>query len=117
MGCPCDNYACDLPEKKAVFALYSGSSKPSVLIQPNGECFLRGSQIILSLGGTTENFEFKINDDTEVYYSCSSLLNGELFVFGGSSTSNNQRKQVRFQTSFIWASSFLSRSRKSLAAN
>ena len=47
-------------------------------------------------GGETENFEFKINDDTEVYCSCSSLLNGELFVFGGSSTSNNRQKQVKF---------------------
>ena len=34
-------------------------------------------------GGVTENFEFTINDDTEVYGSCSSLLNGEIFVFGG----------------------------------
>jgi len=37
-GCPCDSYDCDLPEKKAVLALYSGSStRPSVLIQPEGE--------------------------------------------------------------------------------
>ena len=35
-----------------------------------------------------------MDDDTEVYYSCSSLLNDELFVFGGSSTSNSRRKQV-----------------------
>ena len=41
LGCPCDNYVCDLPEKKAVLVLYSGTeSKPSVLIQPNGEFFL-----------------------------------------------------------------------------
>ena len=38
LGCPCDDYECDLPEKKAILALYSGSySKPSVLIQPNGQ--------------------------------------------------------------------------------
>ena len=42
----------------------------------------------------TENFEFKINDDTEVYRSCSSVLNGELFVFGGSNSGNNGKKQV-----------------------
>ena len=38
MGCPCDNYECDLPDKMAVLALYNSgsSSKPSVLIQPNG---------------------------------------------------------------------------------
>ena len=42
----------------------------------------------------TENFEFKINDDTEVYHSCSATLNGDVFVFGGYNTSNNRRKQV-----------------------
>ena len=42
----------------------------------------------------TENFEFKINDDTEVYQSCSARLNGEVFVFGGFNTSNNRRRQV-----------------------
>ena len=45
-------------------------------------------------GGVTENFEFTINDDTEVFYSCSAILNGEVFVFGGYNTSNNRRKQV-----------------------
>ena len=44
LGCPCDNYACDLPDKMAVLALYNsgsnknGSEKPSVLIKPNGKC-------------------------------------------------------------------------------
>ena len=32
-----------------------------------------------------------MDDDTEVYYSCSATLNGELFVFGG----NTQKKQVK----------------------
>ena len=51
------------------------------------------------LGGVTENFEFKINDDTEVHYSCSATLNGEVFVFGGYSTNggNNKRKQVNLK--------------------
>ena len=49
-------------------------------------------------GGTNDNLEFKMDEDTEVFYSCSSLLNGELFVFGGISTSNNQRKQVNFKS-------------------
>ena len=46
MGCPCEDYECDLPDKMAILALYnsgssnSGSRKPSVLIQPNGELFL-----------------------------------------------------------------------------
>ena len=35
-----------------------------------------------------------MDDDTEVYRSCSATLNGELFVFGGYSESNNLRKQV-----------------------
>ena len=44
LGCPCDNYECDLPDKMAVLALYNsgsnknGSEKPSVLIKPNGKC-------------------------------------------------------------------------------
>ena len=83
--------------------LYSeNSSKPSVLIQPNGECFLRGilSNNYIS-GRQTENFEFKINDDTQVYESCSSVLNGELFVFGGQTTSNNRRKQAKFKSNLI----------------
>ena len=45
-------------------------------------------------GGVTENFEFKINDDTEVYRSCSATLNGEVFVFGGGSSSYDRQKQV-----------------------
>ena len=45
-------------------------------------------------GGTDENFQFQMDDDTEVYMSCSATLNGELFVFGGTSTTNNRRKQV-----------------------
>ena len=48
-------------------------------------------------GGVTENFEFKINDDTEVFHSCTAKLNGEVFVFGGH-TSNNRRKQVNLLT-------------------
>merc|ERR1712117_450440 len=68
-GCPCDSYECDLPEKKAILVLYSrSSSTPPVLIQPNG--------------GVTENFEFNMNENTEVRMSCSATLNGEVFVFG-----------------------------------
>ena len=39
----------------------------------------------------TENFDFKINDDTEVYQSCSSVLNGEVFLFGGVNTTDKNR--------------------------
>ena len=37
-----------------------------------------------------------MDDDTEVFYSCSATLNDELFVFGGYNTSNNKRKQVPY---------------------
>ena len=40
LGCPCDDYDCDLPEKKAVLTLYTNSSTLDpipVLIQPNGK--------------------------------------------------------------------------------
>lgn len=37
LGCPCKNYDCDLPEKKAILVLYSRTpDRPPVLIQPNG---------------------------------------------------------------------------------
>ena len=39
-----------------------------------------------------------MDDDTEVYRSCSATLNGELYVFGGSNTSNNRQKQVLIST-------------------
>ena len=45
LGCPCDNYDCDLPEKKAILTLYS-NSKPPVLIQPNGKFLTLISWII-----------------------------------------------------------------------
>ena len=48
----------------------------------------------LILGGITEGFEFQMDEDTEVYDSCSAQLNGEVFVFGGYNTSNNKRRQV-----------------------
>ena len=41
-------------------------------------------------GGVTENFEFEMGTDTEVYDSCSAMLNGETFIFGG----NKEKKQV-----------------------
>ena len=41
-------------------------------------------------GGATENFDFQMDEDTQVYHSCSATLKGELFVFGGSSI----KKQV-----------------------
>ena len=39
LGCPCDNYECELPDKQAILTLYNSGStaKPALLIQPNGE--------------------------------------------------------------------------------
>ena len=37
LGCPCDKYDCDLPEKKAILTLYTGNSRQPVLIQPDGK--------------------------------------------------------------------------------
>ena len=41
LGCPCENYECDHPEKKAVLALYSGDGGLPVLIQPKGKQAIR----------------------------------------------------------------------------
>ena len=48
-------------------------------------------------GGVTENFEFQLDDDTDVYRSCSATLNGEIFVFGGKR--DNKMKQVLYPLS------------------
>ena len=52
-------------------------------------------------GGVSENFEFKINNDTQVLMSCSSILKGEVFLFGGYDTNNNIRNQVSLYHKFI----------------
>ena len=65
----------------------------------------------------TENFDFKINGDTEVQYSCSSVLNGEVFVFGGNNSSNNRKKQVTLNLRLISASFAFFRFLKLLAVS
>ena len=45
-------------------------------------------------GGLIDNFQFQMDDDTEVYQSCSAILNGQLYVLGGSTSSQEKRKQV-----------------------
>ena len=44
LGCPCNNYDCNLPEKKAILALHDSSK--SFLIRPNGK-------LTISTGNTT----------------------------------------------------------------
>ena len=34
-------------------------------------------------GGVTENFEFEISEESEVWESCSAMLNGNMYIFGG----------------------------------
>ena len=43
-----------------------------------------------------------MDDDTEVYNSCAATLNGELFVFGGNSSSNDKKKQVIREKIYFW---------------
>ena len=43
-----------------------------------------------------------MNDDTEVRYSCSAILNGEVFVFGGQTTNNNKIKQVNLNPRLLF---------------
>ena len=45
MGCPCENYICDLPEEKAILVLNTwGSTTLPILIQPNGNFRNRSSE-------------------------------------------------------------------------
>ena len=48
------------------------STRTPILMQPNGR-FL------------SADFDFKMGEGTEVYQSCSAILNGEMLVFGGTS--------------------------------
>ena len=41
-------------------------------------------------GGKNENLDFKMGPNTSSYESCSSTLNGEMFVFGGSGVHKTQ---------------------------
>ena len=34
-------------------------------------------------GGVTENFDFEIDEESEVWESCSAMLNGNMYIFGG----------------------------------
>ena len=48
-------------------------------------------------GGLTENFEFEIQEDTEVFESCSAMMNGNMYIFGGHRNKQEgyKRNQVR----------------------
>lgn len=55
--------------------------------------------IYCQLGGITEGFEFQMDEDTEVFHSCSAMLNGDLFVFGG--YDGHKRKQVSYKPGLL----------------
>ena len=48
-------------------------------------------------GGLTENFNFEIDEDTEVFESCSAMMNGNMYIFGGHRNKEEgyKRNQVR----------------------
>ena len=79
VGCRgCENPIC--PTRKSVLVLStSDSSNVPVLINYDG--------------GVNENLHFELDDGTEVYRSCSALLNGEFYVIGGGNT--GYKDQVR----------------------
>ena len=45
----------------------------------------------------TENFNFEIDEDTEVFESCSAMINGNMYIFGGHRNKEEgyKRNQVR----------------------
>ena len=38
----------------------------------------------IRLGGVDDNLDFRLGEGTEVYHSCSAILNDQMYVFGGS---------------------------------
>ena len=56
---------------------------------------------LLSLGPYDDDLNFKYRENTEVKQSCATTLNGEMYIFSGSSYKNNKLsdnyKQVNIQ--------------------
>ena len=48
------------------------------------------------LGGVDDSLDFRLGKSTEVYHSCSAILNNQMYVFGGSF----ETKQVRILAFF-----------------
>ena len=52
-------------------------------------------------GVKDENLDFTMGPNTSAYYSCSAKLNGAMFVFGGSGSSQNtQVKSIHTKNKF-----------------
>ena len=45
-------------------------------------------------GGVEENLDFTMGPDTSASHSCSAMLNGELFVFGGTGSSQKNTQVI-----------------------
>ena len=45
-------------------------------------------------GGVEENLDFTMGPDTSASHSCSAMLNGELFVFGGTGSIQKQTQVI-----------------------
>ena len=69
-----------------------------MLIKFDGEFGLKPNRNLIFIemfkGGVDEDLDFAMGPNTSAYLSCAARLNGELFVFGGSGSSNE--KQVTF---------------------
>ena len=76
-GCPCDNFDCQ-PDKKSILVLNSWSQGGPILIKNDG--------------GEDGNLDFKMSERTSADKSCSAILNGDFYVFGGQEGSIYERQ-------------------------
>ena len=115
LGCPCPEYECKIEKEMAILVLSTQQStnKP-VLLLSNGnivnliligriksilwiiDCEYLQQCRPIRLGGVDDNLDFRLGEGTEVYHSCSAILNDQMYVFGGSI----ETKQVRILAFF-----------------
>ena len=92
-GCPCPKYECPDSGKSEVLILnthkmFTHSNVPVITNSSGNKFYIIRLIILIYKGREDRDFELIINDDTEVYLSCSVTFKNELFIFGGA-----QRKQ------------------------
>ena len=60
-------------------------------------------------GGVTENFEFEIDEESEVWESCSAMLNGNMYIFGGHRNKDvgYKRNQVSINIYMIYSDIYM----------
>ena len=103
-GCSdCPNIIC----KNSILVLNSFSFNESIRIKPNGEIVI----FILNFkklkweisGGQDINLNFTMSTNTTAYYSCSTILNDEMLVFGGTEPgAYTKQVHISFQKALIW---------------